>query len=226
MIPHSIFYELPLHAVCLEDSAGPLALSCGVTYVASGRVATRCVSRNPARRAHTDRWEFPLKTARPKSAPAAPQNCFAVRSDALHGNNEQYRSFTEPIASLFPESTVMSSGRERLKAYFYSPRRDSVDALGVICHGYYNDTSPEGSSLLLAPPVGYIGHWIRLPGIGMCHFVDLPFDFFPLRVTHSDFPRDKITVEDCRSTARQMQNSYPSSTARRLRALWAQGTSS
>jgi hypothetical protein len=227
MIPHSIFYSLPLHTVCVEESAVPLTPSWDVTYVLSGRVAARCVSRKPVRRDHTDRWEYPLKTGRPKSTPEAPQYCFAVTSDALHGNVEQYRNLTETIASQFAESTEMSGGRERLKAHFYSPRRGLVDALCLVCHGYHNDTSSEGPGLLLAPPVGYIGHWIRLPPIGNCHVVDLPFDFFPRQVkTHSGFPGDIITVEDRGSTARKMQNSYPSSAAQRLRTLSAQGASS
>jgi CHAT domain-containing protein len=100
------------------------------------------------------------------------------------------------FAKRFPDGVAVTGGRDFLKAAL-TQQDKKFDALCIVCHGYYNEYDPGRSGMLLGPPKGFVSRWIMLPGIGPARFRDLPFDYFPPRVTTVvDVPGDIVTTQE------------------------------
>jgi len=196
LLPHSVMHGVPLHAVCVEQQCAPLGLMRGVVYVPSGTDASRCASRNPARKRGVSSWEFSLSKPNPRLAPRKPSRCFAVASDVIHGDNQRYERLATSIAACFDNGVVWPGrGRDGLNVSLIA---QSFDSLCVVCHGY-DAATPAKSGLLLGPSGGYGHRKILLPGFGWCGFADLPFGSFPATVTtHNDEQGEIVTVEELR----------------------------
>src|SRR5690606_21705185 len=129
-----------------------------------------------------------------------------IASDALHGQDERYRSLAGAVAGRFAEGSVAPGCREFLKPLLAETVREPAEVICLVCHGYFSEDAPDDSGLLLGPPRGYIERSILMPGVGRGMFADLPYRPFPPRLaTHADFPGDLLTVEElqveCRTRA-------------------------
>jgi hypothetical protein len=180
LVPHHFLHGVPLHVVKLGEE--PLAAVCGVAYCSSGTLFARCVERNRARHFDARTWTFPTghDDAKPNGPPL--RTCVSYGVDVLTGNDANYRELASAFARQFPEQAVASS-RATVKIRLRADREAGdpcPDAICLVCHGFFDDTTSDRSGLLLAGPVGtgtLLG--IRLHGDKVQRIRDLPFGEIP-----------------------------------------------
>jgi len=194
VISHSSLHGIPLHAIVHGDDGRPLAATHGLTYVPSGTLFTRCVSRNSARRFDPVAWRFPRNGD--GGAPPPPRSCRAAAVDVKFQATREYEQVARLFLDHFEERYW--SGAERI---WIKPRRGTPgdsEVLCIVCHGHYDAEFPGRSGLLLARNAG-IGAEMTIP----IHygepflFRDLPFRFFPTDISvRPDCSPEILTVNE------------------------------
>ena len=167
VVPHAFLHDVPLHLVQVQGEE--LGARVGISYASSRSLFVRCAGRNPAR-----------------AAPARPRWFVGGGADVQTGDNGPFRGLAGSIADLFePDDVLQFRGEEpysraAVKAAF---RRDEVDVLCVVAHGYTDPVNHRMSGLMVElDTFGIMSRAIPLHGGRYFDFRDLPLRRFPAAV--------------------------------------------
>lgn len=187
VVPHDLLHGLPLHLVRVGD--GPLATSHGVTYCPSTTLFRRCVARNAARQE------------------AAPEHrtCAMTGVDVLTGREDEYRGLAEAFGAHFESASWLES-RADLKDLLDPNRPGTADVLCVVCHGYFDESLPIRSGLLLLDSRALTSvRSVTLHRSDVLRFRDWPFAGVPMAGGDGPFEPTALTVGElmvhCRTSA-------------------------
>ena len=189
VVPHDLLHGLPLHLVRLGDRF--LATSHGITYCPSTTLFRRCVARNAARRRE------------------APENrtCAMTGVDVLTGNDDEYRRLAEAFGAHFAAASWLES-RFALKNLLDPQLPGTADVLCVVCHGYFDESLPIRSGLLLQDwhAGGVTGvRKVTVHRRDFLRFRDWPFASVPVTGGDRQFEPAALTVGElmvhCRTSA-------------------------
>src|SRR5262245_15866237 len=167
VVPHAFLHDVPLHLVHVEGTE--LGARVGISYASSRSLFVRCAGRN-----------------RVRAAPARPRRLVGGGADVLTGDNGPFRELAGSIADFFdPDASPQFQerwpySRSAVKAAF---RRDEVDVLCVVAHGYTDPVNHRMSGLMVElDTFGITGRVIPLHGGRYFDFRDVPLRRLPAAV--------------------------------------------
>jgi CHAT domain-containing protein len=190
VVPHDLLHGVPLHLVRPRGDES-LATSHGISYCSSAALLRHCVARNVAR----------SRRSRER------RTCATVGVDVLTGKDSDYRGLAESFGAHFASARWLES-RASLKDLLDPRLPAAPDVLCVVCHGYFDESLPIRSGLLLRDYVaGSVTSTraVKLHGSEYLRFRDWPFAGAPATGGDGRFEPSALTVGElmvhCRADA-------------------------
>jgi CHAT domain-containing protein len=179
VVPHDLLHGVPLHLVRPREEES-LAISHGISYCSSATLFHRCVTRNVARRRQA--------TNRRTSA--------TIGADVLTGKDQEYRGVADAFGAHFASANRLDS-RANLKDLLDPNLPVAADVLCVVCHGYFDESLPIRSGLLLTDYIAgsvTATRRVRLHRSESLRFRDWPFAGAPAMGGNGQFEPSALTV--------------------------------